>query len=190
MSKLTLIDSRKKMSIIGILFKTIYRNRGGYWKGDYLRRKGLFHYMGEKVYFGGKIPSEPYLVSIGNNVSLAMNVELITHDIIGETLKGGPYGKHISSTAYYDTITIGNNVSICGNTIILPGVIIGDNSIVAGGSVVTKDVESGSVVGGNPAKKICTIEEFVKKRYNNDPPQWEWNDLVSSVAKYYWNINN
>ncbi|SIN78290.1 sugar O-acetyltransferase [Algoriphagus halophilus] len=54
-------------------------------------------------------------------------------------------------------ITIGSDVWIGGGSIICPGVTIGDNSIVAAGSVVTKDVPPGVIVGGNPAKFIKEV---------------------------------
>jgi acetyltransferase-like isoleucine patch superfamily enzyme len=54
-------------------------------------------------------------------------------------------------------VTIGNNVWVGWNTIILKGVSIGDNSIIAAGSVVTKDVPANVIVAGNPAAIIKTI---------------------------------
>lgn len=49
------------------------------------------------------------------------------------------------------------------DALVMPGVTIGDNVLIAAGSVVTQSVPSGVVVGGNPARIICTIEEFYKK---------------------------
>lgn len=134
------------------------------------------------------MPTEPYLVSIGDKVSIAMNTEFITHDIFGEMLgsSASKYGQMVTATSYYDTIKIGNNVAIGGNCIVMPGVSIGDYSIVAGGSVVTKDVESGCVVGGNPAKKICSTEEFVNRRYKNGPLQWKESNSIEERKRYYW----
>ncbi len=59
---------------------------------------------------------------------------------------------------YAIPITIGDDVWIGGGCTILAGVTIGDNSIVAAGSVVTKDVPSNTIVAGNPAKRIKDIE--------------------------------
>ena len=52
----------------------------------------------------------------------------------------------------------------------MPGVTIGNNVLVAAGSVVTKSIPDNMVVGGNPAKLICTIEEYIErnKKYNTD----------------------
>ncbi|MDE7166973.1 MAG: sugar O-acetyltransferase [Bacteroidaceae bacterium] len=54
-------------------------------------------------------------------------------------------------------ITVGNNVWFGGNVVVLPGVTVGDNSVVGAGSVVTKDVPAFSVVAGNPARVIRTL---------------------------------
>ena len=62
----------------------------------------------------------------------------------------------------YGKIVIKDNCFIGLGSIILPGVTIGPNSIVAAGSVVTKDVEPDTVVGGNPAKKITTVPEYME----------------------------
>lgn len=55
------------------------------------------------------------------------------------------------------------------NSIILPGVTIGPNSIVAAGSVLTKNVEPNTVVAGNPARQVCSTEEYAKKCLDNTP---------------------
>lgn len=63
-------------------------------------------------------------------------------------------------------ITVKDNVWIGGNVVILPGVTIGKNSIVAAGAVVTKDVPDNVIVGGNPARVIREIGE-------DDKAKWE-----------------
>jgi hypothetical protein len=59
----------------------------------------------------------------------------------------------------YHKVTIKKNAWICTNATICPGVTIGENSIVAAGAVVTKDVPDNVVVGGNPAKIIRHLYE-------------------------------
>ena len=61
-------------------------------------------------------------------------------------------------------IKIGNNVFIGVNAIILPGVTIGDNSINAAGSVVTKSCKGNTIFAGNPARPIGDIDESYKKK--------------------------
>ena len=62
-------------------------------------------------------------------------------------------------------ITIGNNVWIGGSVSVMPGVTIGDDTVIAGGSVVVKDIPSGVLAGGNPCKVIRKITEADKDRY-------------------------
>ena len=63
-------------------------------------------------------------------------------------------------------VIIGDNVFIGAHSIILPNVKIGDNAIIGANSVVTKDVERNTVVAGNPAIKICSVNEFKEKNKN------------------------
>lgn len=65
---------------------------------------------------------------------------------------------------YHDVIDIKDNVFIGTGSIILPGVTIGSNVIVAAGAVVSSDVPDGKVVGGVPAKEIGKFDELAKKR--------------------------
>lgn len=90
-------------------------------------------------------------VSIGDNVFIGPNVNIYTacHPIEAE-----PRNTRVQ---WAEAVTIGNNVWIGGNATILPGVTIGDNAVVGAGSVVTKNVEADTVVGGNPARLIKRI---------------------------------
>lgn len=105
--------------------------------------------------------SEPYLITIGSHCQLT-TCKIFTHG-------GGQVVRHIDPT--FDTfgkVVIGDYVYIGAEALIMPGVTIGDHALIAAGSVVTKSVPSGIVVAGNPARPICTIEEFYarNKKYN------------------------
>ena len=89
----------------------------------------------------------PELISIGNNVMISNNAKLLTHDSSFHCVN--PTNK-----IKYSKIIIEDNAFIGAGAIILPGVKVGKGSIVAAGSVVTKSVEKGTIVGGNPAKLL------------------------------------
>lgn len=132
---------------------------------DLLRRQGAK--IGEgcdinnSVIFG----SEPYLITIGNHVRINSGVNLITHDGGCWVLRKVEYGfdPDFQNADCFGTIKICDNVHIGNNAIIMPGVTVGENSIIACGAVVTKDVPPHSVYGGVPARKIETIEEYAAK---------------------------
>ncbi len=92
-------------------------------------------------------------VTIGDNVWIGPNTLITT---VGHPISPGGRRKHL---AFQKPIAIGNNVWIGGNVTILPGVNIGDNSVIGAGAVVTKDVPANCVVAGVPAKIIRKIEE-------------------------------
>lgn len=132
---------------------------------EYLRFKGIEIGENCRVYtrnFG----SEPWLISIGNNVTITSGCSFITHD--GSTwLIRDERGRRF----LFRKIKIGNNIFIGTNSIILPGVEIHDNVIVAAGSVVTKSIPSGKIVGGNPAKIIGSYEDYKTKVLLNYPSE-------------------
>lgn len=75
-------------------------------------------------------------------------------------------------------VTIGDNVWIGGNTVILPGVHIGSNTVIGAGSVVSKDIPDWTVAAGNPCRVIRQITEDDKKYYYKDrefdPEAWDY----------------
>lgn len=105
--------------------------------------------------------SEPYLITVGSHCQLT-TCRIFTHG-------GGQVVRHIDpSFDAFGKVVIGDYVYIGTNALILPGVTIGDHVLVAAGTVVTKSIPSGVVVAGNPAKIICTIDDFYarNKKYN------------------------
>ncbi len=106
--------------------------------------------------------TEPYLIEIKNHVQITHGVSLHTH--------GGAHcvRRVLPSFDTFGKIIIQDWAYIGAYSQIMPGVTIGEGSLVAAGSVVTKSVEPFTVVGGNPAKFICTIEDYVNKnrQYN------------------------
>lgn len=92
-------------------------------------------------------------VIIGDNVWIGPNTLITT---VGHPISPEGRKKHL---AFQKPITIGNNVWIGGNVTILPGVSIGENSVIGAGAVVTKDVPANCVYAGVPARRIRKIEE-------------------------------
>lgn len=137
-----------------ILKEFIYRLRGEYTT-EKLISMGM--QVGKNfVRLKGVIldPSHCWLIKIGNNVTMAPNVHVLCHDASAKNYLG--YSK-------IAMVTISDNVFIGAGTIILPGVKIGNNVIIGAGSVVTHDIPDNSVVAGNPAKAIRTVDEFLNK---------------------------
>ena len=101
-------------------------------------------------------------VKIGDNCQLAPNVAIYT--------AGHPVHPDSRNSLYEYGIgvTLGDNVWIGGNTVILPGVHIGSNTVIGAGSVVTKDIPDWVIAAGNPCKVIREITEDDRKYYYKD----------------------
>ncbi len=108
--------------------------------------------------------AEPFLIKIGSNCQITHGVKIFTH--------GGSQVARMKFPKFdcFGRVIIGNNVYIGNNALIMPGVTVEDNVLIAAGSVVCRSIPSGSVVGGNPARFICTVDDYVKKnnQYNLD----------------------
>ena len=111
-------------------------------------------------------------VTIGDNCQMAPNVAIYT---AGHPLH--PVSRN-SMYEYGISVSIGDNVWIGGNTVILPGVHIGSNTVIGAGSVVTKDIPDWVVAAGNPCRVIKQITEEDKKYYYKDrefdPEAWKY----------------
>lgn len=131
---------------------------------NYIRKnvkKGLT--IGNNCYIHSRVDfgSEPYLVTLGNNVRLTEGVRFVTHDGGVHVLRNMyPELKYID---VFGKIVVGNNVHIGINSIIMPGVKIGDNVVIGCGSIVTKSIPSNSVVAGVPARVIETLDVYKDK---------------------------
>lgn len=135
--------------ILSFLNREYYARKIGVKMGDNVKIYGNPFNM-----FG----SEPWCVNLGNNVFITKDVLFLTHD--GGTLV---YRPQIPNLEITKPIFVGNNVFIGVRSIIMPGIVIGNDCIIAAGSVVTKNVPDHSVIGGNPAKFIKTTKDYLDK---------------------------
>ena len=100
-------------------------------------------------------PAHCWLIEIGDGVTLAPHVHILAHDASTKA--------HLDYTKIA-CVKIGNRVFVGAGSIVLPGVTIGDDAIIGAGSVVANDIPSGSVAVGNPARVICSTEEYIAKQ--------------------------
>jgi acetyltransferase-like isoleucine patch superfamily enzyme len=103
--------------------------------------------------FGG----EPWLIRIGDHVCISNDVTFVNHNL------NWPFQDKYESLTAFGSIDIRDNCQIGVQATILPNVTIGPNAVVGACSVVTKDVPPNTVVAGNPARVICTLEEYERK---------------------------
>lgn len=121
--------------------------------------------LGDNVHFYGMKPNmfstEPWLITIGNNVHITADCCFITHD--GGTLI---LRKEIHDLELTAPITVGNDVYIGIRSIIMPGVTIGNRVIIGAGSIVTKNIPDNSVAVGVPAKVIKSVDDYLEQAKN------------------------
>lgn len=141
--------------------KVIYRIKGRDKEvvSNYFRKMGMK--IGKNCNICDNITTtEGYLITLGNNVTLAGGVLFVSHD--------NSISKMIpNATDLFGEIKIGNNCFIGNRAILMYGVTLADNIVVAAGSVVTKSFsQSRIIIGGNPARIIGTWDSFIEKNRN------------------------
>lgn len=145
----------------------------GYEYSKYLKKWGGLHAVGDHCSINpGVIFTDPAYVSIGSNVHMA-NCSLIGHDGSIAMLNRA-IGAKLDSVG---KIVIKDNVFIGHGAIVLPGVTIGPNAIVAAGAVVARDVMPGDIVGGVPARPISKVADLVC-RLQSKTELLPWADLI------------
>ena len=101
-------------------------------------------------------------VTIGNDCLFGSNVMITDHSHGAnrpDEINVHPAHRNLYSKG---PVTIGNKVWLCENVVVLPGVTVGDNSVIGANSVVTKNIPSNSVAVGNPARVVKTVDEADK----------------------------
>lgn len=134
---------------------------------DRLKKLGLVvghnFTMLEDVYID---PSHVWLISIGDDVTLAPRVQILAHDASTKRYLGKTrIGK----------VVVGNRVFIGASSVILPAVTIGSEVIIGAGSVITKDIPDGVVAAGNPARVITSLAKFLERKASemNSSPKFD-----------------
>lgn len=145
--------------MIGLKLKRAFQRLRGKTTEEFELEYLLAHGMkvGENVHIfsPSMIDAErPFLISIGDDVTISTYVTILTHDASTHFVNCG---------TKLGRVEIGDRVFIGTKSIILCGTHIGSDVIVGAGSLVSHDLPSGFVYAGVPARKICTIEEYRKK---------------------------
>ena len=137
--------------------------RSGLKRVEYMRRHKIYHSLGKPVLITSrKVPLYGRLISIGNNVWLSSGVEFVPHDgthfMLNCMKDGYKYTERIGC------IEIGDNVWVGADVKILYDVKVGNNVIIAAGTMVNKDIPSNSVWGGVPGRKLMSFDDYLEKR--------------------------
>ena len=141
----------------------------------FLKKRNSFYSMGSNCHINlGTNITDPKPLRLGNNVRLS-DCTILGHDGVVNMLNVA-YDLKLDSVGMVD---IKDNVFIGHGAIIMPNVTIGNNVVVAAGALVTKDVISGDIVGGVPAKCIGKVDDLVKKLQirNEDFP---WSEIIKA----------
>ena len=147
---------------LGLLIRTKRLNKlfGKVGPNSYIEPPIYANFGGKNVFIGNNFYSNSNLtlvddgkIEIGDNVMIGPNVTICTamHSLNAND-------RLDKNNQYNEGVVIGNNVWICAKVTILPGVKIGDNSVIGAGSVVTKDVPANVLAFGNPCKVIKSLE--------------------------------
>lgn len=178
----------RRITQLNLLFR-----RNGYSRAAFLRKIGYFHQQGSGCFLQPwNYGTEPYLISLGDNVFIASNVKFVTHDVIALMLRSKLRTQEINERM--GTISIGSNVFVGSDTTILYDVTIGDNVIVAAGSLVSKSLPSGTVCAGRPARPVGDFDSYVCRQldYSASVPWEQWNisreTLEIEQEKYFWQV--
>lgn len=166
------------MRIIEKIINHVLRERNYVY---FLRKKGIT--IGENTKISNEYSiidlNAPCLISIGNNVFLTSGHTILTHDYSRSVIARNSG----SVLGFGGPVTIGNNVFVGMHTTILPNTIIEDDIIIGANSLVKGHLKSGYVYAGNPAKKICTLNEYANRR--EEKQVFEAIELFNSYYKKY-----
>lgn len=136
------------------------RGKVFYFQGPVQINYGCHTFIGENFFANFNLMvMDDACVRIGDNVCFGPNVSLMatSHPLIAQERMGLDDDGRTTMAEYARGITIGNNVWIACNAVVIDGVTIGDDVVIGAGSVVTKDIPSGYLAYGNPCRPVRKI---------------------------------
>lgn len=155
--------------------------------------KEMFAEIGENCYIEPPLHSNwgGHHVHFGNNVYANFNLTLVddTHIYVGDctmigpnvtiATAGHPILPELREKAYQfnQPVHIGRNCWLGAGVVVLPGITIGDNSVIGAGSIVTKDIPANVVAVGNPCRVLREINEHDREYYFKDK-KINWDDII------------
>lgn len=146
---------------------------------DFLRKKGIV--IGHNTFISNEYCKidlfSPFLINIGSNCIISSGCTILTHDC-GRSVAARYAGVIIGGGG---PVSIGDNVYIGMNVTILRNSSIGSNVIIGANSLIHGYIESNCVYAGVPARKICTIDEYIKKNLDRQ------HDEARQIAVAYFN---
>lgn len=164
-----------KSVISNLIFKFKLSKANPLQRAELLRDK--FYFLGKNVrLYTTKIGTEPYLISIHDNVTCASNVVFINHDVSCFNMARF-LGIKEDEVDKVGPIILHENSFIGAETMIMPNCSVGKNSVVAARSLVSKNIPDNEVWGGVPAKFIMTTEEYANK-------------VLANSKKYPWKYDS
>ena len=137
-----------------VFFKILYKIN----REKCLREMGVNAGENLHVYGFVQVGTEPWLITLGNNVYLTNGVRFICHD--GGTLL---FRDKVPDLEITKPIILGDNVYVGNNVIFLPGATVGSNVVIGAGAIVHGNIPDNSVAVGVPAKVIKSIDEYFDK---------------------------
>lgn len=141
---------------------------GGLGQNSFLQGPITFHYgvhtkIGDRVFINFNFTvQDDAEVTIGNDCNFGPNVTIVTpvHPMLPDERKAIACADGtVRRLCYAKPVKIGNDCWFGANVVVCPGVTVGDNCVIGAGSVITKDIPSGSFAAGNPCRVIRELSE-------------------------------